>query len=282
MIYTIKQYKDKSFTDKMDLIRFIKSKREELIAIKASEYKTSSTRVISNELIQKAHQPIIEDISGDFIHVKSVINTTNVIDSHRDLHLKGIWNKTVKDNPYSYHLESHIDRFEKVISNKAKSYNETMNFKDLGLNVNMMIEANINEFILERKKNEIMFDAYKNGEVENHSVGMLYVKYSLAIADEDDKKEMDFYNEMKKQAVNPEVADEYGYFWVVSEAKKREGSAVVFGSNSITPTLWVKNYEPNKTNSIKNIEPLENTQKEEPTEVTHDVIKLIKEKNYFH
>jgi hypothetical protein len=171
-----------------------------------------------------------------------------------------IWNKTVADNPYSYHLKQHEAKFESVISNKAKSYNENMNFNQLGLNVDFKTVANINEFTLSRRKMEFMFDAYVNGDVKQHSIGMLYVNLDVAYYDEDSQKQMDFFNEMKSKAVNPEVADEYGYFWVVYEAKKREGSAVVFGSNSITPTLYVKNYEPSK-DTQKNIEPEQSTHK---------------------
>tara|TARA_R100000789_G_scaffold92402_1_gene90936 strand:- start:282 stop:1079 length:798 start_codon:yes stop_codon:yes gene_type:complete len=243
MNYTIKQYPDKKFTDKMDQTRFIKKHFEELKEIKKAEYKTNSQPIISG-LKTKMFEPQIEDITSDFIEVKSVINTTNIIDSHLDLHMPNIWNKTVKDNPYSHHLKQHENKFESVISKKAKSYNENSNFNQLGLDVDFKTVANINQFVLERSKIPFMFDAYKNGDVDQHSVGMLYVDLDIAYYDEDSQKQMDFFNEMKEKCVNPEVADEYGYFWVIYEAKKREGSAVVFGSNSVTPTLWVKNYEP--------------------------------------
>lgn len=263
MKYTVKQFPEKSFTDSMDLIRFMQQNKEELFAIKKAEIKTKSEPLLCNDIFEKSFEPIIEDIITDFIHVKTVINTTNVIDSHLDLHLQGIWNKTVKDNPFSYHLKSHMSDFEYVIANKAKSYNENMNFKDLGLAVDMDMQANINEFFLQRKKLPIMFDAYKNGEVKEHSVGMMYVDIDIAYRDESSQKEMDFFNEMRSKAINPEAADEYGYFWVVSQAKKREGSAVVFGSNSITPTLFVKNYEPSKDTRKDIIEPPTSTQTSE-------------------
>ena len=35
------------------------------------------------------------DTSEGMHHI--VVNTTNVLDSHDDLHVKGIWNKTIKD-----------------------------------------------------------------------------------------------------------------------------------------------------------------------------------------
>lgn len=259
MRYTVKQFPDKSFNDKMDMVKFMQKNRDELFAVKKAEYKTKSEAVLKSGIFVKDFEPIIEDITGDFIQVKTIINTTNVIDSHADLHMREMWNKTVKDNPFSHHLKSHKADFEFVISDKARSYNEKMNFKDLGLDVDMEMDANINEFIMERKKLPLMFDAYKNGEVKQHSVGMMYVSYDLAFYDEDSQKEMDFFNEMKSKAVNPEVADENGYIWIIYEGKKREGSAVVFGSNSITPTLSVKNYEPASSATQYKSEPSNNT-----------------------
>lgn len=253
MIYTIKQFPDKKFSDKMDLTRFIKKNYDDLFKIKKSEYKTGAEVLIKDEIV-KEFEPIIEDITSDIIQVKAVINSTNIIDSHMDMHMPKIWNKTVADNPYTYHLKEHERKFEAVISNKAKNYNEISNFNLIGLNKDFETTINVNEFTLERNKMPFMFDAYKNGDVRQHSVGMLYVNYDIAYYDEDSEKNMNFFEEMKALAVNPEVAEDSGYFWVVYEAKKREGSAVVFGSNSVTPTLYVKNYEPSQ-NTRKN-EPL--------------------------
>ena len=258
MIYTLKQFPEKKFTDKMDQTRFIKKHFSQLLDIKKSEYKTNSQPILKSGLLSKDFMPEIEDIRGDLIQVKTVINTTNIIDRHLDLHMRKIWNKTVKDNPFSHHLKQHENKFESVISKKAKSYNEESNFNQLGLNVDFKTVANINEFILERSKSPFMFDRYAQGDVDQHSVGMMYVNLDIAYYDEESEKQMEFFNEMKEHAVNPEVADEYGYFWVVYEAKKREGSAVVFGSNSVTPTLYVKNYEP--SSDTRKSEPPKGTQ----------------------
>ena len=259
MNYVIKQFPDKKFTDKMDQSRFIKENLKELMSIKKSEYKTGSEIFVNSDLIKKDFSPKIDNITSNIIEVKAIINTTNVIDNHLDLHLKGIWNKTVKDNPYSYHLKQHERTFESVISSKAKSYNEEMNFKDIGINANMMMDANINQFTIDKNKEPLMYSKYIDGEVKEHSIGMLYVDLDVAYYDEESKKEMDFFEEMLKLAINPEIAKEAGYLFVVREAKKREGSAVVFGSNPITPTLYVKNYEPQR--STQKAEPSKDTQK---------------------
>lgn len=286
MDYIIKQFPDKKFETKMDQTRFIKNHFDEMKQRKMHEYKTHSKALIEN-VNKKEYNPIIENITSDIIQVKSVINTSNIIDSHLDLHMYEIWNKTVKDNPYSYHLKQHEAEFESVISSKAKSYNEKTNFNKLGLDVDFKTTANINEFILEKSKMPFMFNKYVEGEVKQHSIGMIYVNIDVAYYDEDSQKQMDFFEEMKGKAVNPDIADEYGYFWVVYEAKKREGSAVVFGSNSVTPTLWVKNYEPSAKDTQKlYIEPQKSTQEKiEPSIIDtqidyNDLSKRVKNINF--
>jgi hypothetical protein len=264
MIYTIKQFPDKKFTDKMDQTNFIKKKIKELSAIKLTEYKTECSYILKSELLTKGFKPQIEPITGDIIEVKAIINTTNVIDSHMDLHLQGIWNKTVKDNPYNPVLKQHENKFESVIANKAKNLNQNMNFKDIGVDIDFAMQANCNIFTVDKNKQPLMFDKYTSGEVDQHSVGMIYVDLDIAYYDESSQKEMDFFDSMLLQCINPEIAEEAGYVWVIREAKKREGSAVVFASNPLTPTLYVKNYQPQSI-----------TGKTEPQSSTHQLTKMF-------
>lgn len=260
-MYSIKQIADKKFADKMDLTRFIKSNYSDIVRLKLAEYKNNVNKAVDINRLESNFTPKIEDISGDIIEVKALINSTNIIDSHLDLHTFKAWNKSVADNKSTYILQEHQNKFTHVLSRKGANSNEVMNFKDFGFG-DMDFTANISTFTLKREDNPFMFDQYAQGKVTNHSVGMLYVmgKLGLAYYDEDSEKNMEFFEKYKAQAVNPEMADEYGYFWVVSEAVKREGSAVVFGSNPITPTLEVRNYEPgNHSQSNKN-EPSNDTQ----------------------
>jgi len=65
--------------------------------------------------------------------------------------------------------------------------------------------------------------------------------------------------------MNKEMADEYGCFWAVTEAKFIEGSAVVLGSNSATPTISVQQ---------EKTEPSEDTQKDNEDSRQSDTIDL--------
>jgi predicted methyltransferase len=91
---------------------------------------------------------------------------------------------------------------------------------------------------------------------------MRYVKLELAVNSESkwDVEEKAVWDKYYNEIANKEVADERGYFWVVSEAKIVEGSAVVKGSNFATPTISV---EAVKDTPTEQTEPLKDTQKEQ-------------------
>ena len=117
-----------------------------------------------------------------------------------------------------------------------------------------MMDSNI-----EKAKNSQIFGEYKDGLIDQHSVGMYYTKIELAMNSEEPehveyKKVYDTYID---QIGNKAEAEKAGYFYAVKEAKLIEISAVLEGSNTLTPTLGVKNIEPTKV-----------TQEDQPTEVT--------------
>ena len=263
-----KEFPDREFSSQEELFKALKENKPSLIALKKStEKRTDSISYVNSEVSKELVNNKEENGSNtevDKLQVKVVINTTNFIDSHNDLHINGIWNKSVSDNSNKgfLHLQEHDRDFDKVISDNAKGYVESVSWKSLGLPYNGKTEALIFDSIIEKKRNEFMFKQYANGWVKNHSVGMRYVKIDLAVNSESewDKDEKEVWDKYYNVIANKEVADERGYFWVVSEAKIIEGSAVVMGSNSATPTISVENKTEadNITSEIK----------EEPTEVT--------------
>lgn len=198
-----------------------------------------------------------ENTNPDEITVKIVINTIGVMDSHDDVHVAGIWNKTVQERKNMLHLQEHKMTFDHIISDKVKATVEQIAWKDMGVNAVGTTEALVFESTISRKRNPFMFEQYKNGYVTNHSVGMQYVKIDLAINDSEDKEAYALWEKYLPTILNKELAEEKGYFFVVMEAKAIEGSAVPIGSNTITPTL-----------EVKHIEPTPVTQTNEPAPVT--------------
>lgn len=194
----------------------------------------------------KAEGDTVELENAEIINVKAVINTTNVIDSHMDCHIPGIWKKTLSETKLLYLLQEHDMKFDKVISDSVndelKAYTQKIAWNKLGQTFEGNTEALIFESKIKKDVNEFMFNLYKNGRVLNHSVGMRYVKIYLCINSTEAyyASEKDNWDKYYPEVANKEIADERGYFWAVTEAKIIEGSAVVKGSNEFTPTLEIE------------------------------------------
>ena len=69
------------------------------------------------------------------IKVKAIINTTNLYDSHQDVHIKGLWKKTLQEKRKIYLLQEHLMKFDHVISRDVKATTETITWKELGYNM---------------------------------------------------------------------------------------------------------------------------------------------------
>ena len=272
----VKEFPDRQFETQEDLFKALKENKKELISLKKSIEKRAdavsysySTTIEKN--VNKEDSNEINDIKE--LQVKVVINTTNFLDSHNDLHVNGIWNKSVSDNANKgfLHLQEHEREFDKVISDNAVGTVDLMTWKSLGFPYNGKTEALVFVSNVQKKRNEFMFNQYANGWVKNHSVGMRYVKIDLAINSESewDKDEKEMWDKYYSVIANKEVADERGYFWVVSEAKIVEGSAVVMGSNSATPTLSVENKA--------EADNITSETKDEPKKFTQSELELLKQ-----
>ena len=217
----------------------------------------------------KANEEPTELKYGDYIY--PVINTTLYLDSHQDVHLDGIWNKSAKEQAGKVSLIiNHDFRVGKVISfpNEVEPMVKRMKWKDLGRSYEGETEALIFKALLTEDSNDTGFRYYKNRRPVEHSICMEYVKIHLAVDsdDEDWKEERNNWEKYLPLVVNPEKAIQMGYFWAVAEAKiHKEGSMVLRGSNDVTPTLYDIGAE--------KITP----EKEEPTKVTPERMQKINE-----
>lgn len=199
-----------------------------------------------NAFKQFAIKEMESSLSKDQIRPICIINTTNIIDSHLDLHIPKLWNVSLKQNGKRVlHLQEHKNTFQTILSSgkDLKAYTESTSWEDLGFSFPGKTEALVFDSIIKRDRNEgskFMIDQYAKGYVNNHSVGMYYVRIVMCISDENYGAEYEAWEKYLPMAVNPEVAEERGYFWAVTEAKVVEGSAVPLGSNYATPTLSIE------------------------------------------
>ncbi len=78
------------------------------------------------------------------------------------------------------------------------------------------------------------------GMYDARSIGFQYVNLVFCERNSNDENHRKNWDTYLPMAINPEVAEEGGYFWVVKEIKLWEGSDVSFGANELTPMLGVK------------------------------------------
>lgn len=184
-------------------------------------------------------------LEKEVIEVVAIINTTNIMDSHKDVHIPGLWDKSLNENKRIKHLQEHVRKFDHVISDKddLKAYVKNYTWKELGYDAKGKTQALVFESKVRKERNPFMHEQYAKGNVDNHSVGMRYVKMVTCINDEDYGAQYEAWEKYFPQVINSEEAEKSGFFWAVTEAKCLEGSAVVDGSNFVTPTTSVKDIE---------------------------------------
>jgi len=206
--------------------------------------------------------------TAEKIKVRFVANTTKLFDSHGDVHIDQLWNKSLKETKDNYHVKEHEFNFEGVISDNVKVLVKQMNWTDMGINFEGQTQALIYDSIISKSDNQYMFDKYRTGKVKQHSVGMRYLKIDMAVNDDRYEKEFGIWEKYFDIIVNKDDVLNVGYFWAVTEAKHVEGSAVLRGSNWATPVLNIQ--------QTKNEPPAGTHEKTEPGKSTLKASELIK------
>jgi hypothetical protein len=200
------------------------------------------------------------------------VNSSNILDSHGDLHVKGNWDKTVKEQQKKVYLVfDHILKRSEIVAMKEdiELLTAEIPFSLIGKDY----EGDSYVLIYKVAKNKIANKEAKewleNGYSFEASVRMQYVKMELAVnsKDKDSEKEKAIYDKYIGQIANAKEFSSIDYFWVVQEAKNvSESSLVMFGSNSATGTLQ-ENKEAVIDTSINN-EPSKDTQNEKKNKIT--------------
>lgn len=252
------------FTTEKELFDFLVDNEDQIFTQAKSQIKRADAFYYNTEPLKSldASKSTVEEnqenlLNKAVLNVKTVINTTNILDSHKDVHIPGIWTKSLKETKSRMlHAQEHKTReFNKIISSGAdlKSYVKSTTFKDLGYDLEGDTEALMFDSKVRKDRNEYMHEQYAKGYVTNHSVGMIYVKLVTCINNEDYPVQKENWDKYEPMIANRDALKNCKYFWAVLEAKAIEGSAVPNGSNSFTPTTSVKSVEQEKTVSKKEL-----------------------------
>lgn len=260
---------NKHFDTKAEAVKAIIAQHDEIVEVKKSAVKFSDPSGFSINSKAEALKDMLTPRNlgyGDLVY--PVINTTNYLDSHGDVHIPGIWKKSLKEQQNKVFLIiNHELAVGKVITQPKdlEMFTERMAWKDLGSNFEGETEALIFKAKLTERSNVDGFNAYKFGDPVQHSIRMMYDKVYFCVNPElDDEADSASYNDnwekYLKEVINLDVAKDRGYFWAVPEARIfKEGSMVLFGSNDITPTIY--DIGKSSLDTLDN-EPPESTQQE--------------------
>lgn len=247
----------KNITDKKEIFSYLHKQKLELIAMKMMAIKfTDNFGVTEKELTEfKAlNTSNVDDVASGVIKRTIIGNTYYWMDSHDDVHIEGIFSKSISERALNkiFHLADHEFKTSAKIGKFTKVYEKAVQWNNLGVNKFGYTSALFADSDIREDYNRSAFKAYLNGEMDQHSVGMQYVDLALAINDPEYKEEYAEWVKHIDKIGNRDKAEIKGYFWAVKEAKLREISSVLEGSNELTPTLNNK------------IGPVATTQKEGP------------------
>ena len=256
---------DKSFENKSQLIKALKENKKDIIGIKKSQIQKSCEKGVAVG-VQKELKVLTSNkelqLDDDFYYI--AVNTTKILDSHKDLHVSGIWNKTVKDQQgKNYLVMDHVLSMSSVIVKKEdiEMIVSDVPFSSVGKSYLGMTQALIYKFRKDSVINPMAKEWLESGDDIEASVRMQYVDILLAInsTDPDDEEEYKVFLNYIDQIANKGDFEEISYFWVVKEAKNvAESSLVLQGSNSATGVIEQK------------VEPSQDTQKHESLQNTHE------------
>lgn len=230
----------KSFETEKEFLDYVVDNEQLILNAKKSEIKEAdgfgSIGIVQRDFNTEKTQT---NENATEVAVKIVINTTNILDSHKDVHIPGLWKKSLKESGSRVlHLQEHVRKFSHVIAkgDDLKAYTETVSWKNLGFNFEGKTEALTFDSLVKRSQNKEMFEEYLKENVTEHSVGMQYVKLVTCINNEDYPVQKENWDKYAPMVVNKDALEKTKVFWAILEAKAIEGSAVLMGSNSFTPT----------------------------------------------
>ena len=258
---------NKNFEDKEVMFAELLANKELIIKEKTSNILKSIDKGIAITSNQEAILKAIEtnkelNIDKDFYYF--VVNSSNILDSHGDMHVKGNWDKTVKEQQKkTYLVFDHQLKRSEIIAMKEDIEMLTLEipFSLIGKNYDSNTYALVYKVHKDKIRNKEAKELLESGYSFEASVRMQYVKIDLAMDSnlKENAKEKENFDKYFNEIANKEDFEEITHFWVIKESKNvQESSLVMFGSNPATG-LINENKEADTITSSKN-EPLEDTQ----------------------
>lgn len=265
----LKEFPGKEFATKEEAFAALRANKEILIEAKKAEIYTATEKglsVFANQTKIKKSLETSKAFAFDDNYYYFVVNSSRILDSHKDVHIDGNWEKTVKEQQGKVYLVfDHTLKRSEIIAMKQdiEMFTATIPFSLLGKSYEGDTYALIYKVAKDRIVNAEAKEWLEKGYDLEASVRMQYMDIALAMNsnDPDDAKELENYEKYINVIANKDEFEDIYYFWAVLQAKNvLESSLVMFGSNHATGQIQEN----------KNSEAVEDTkEKNGPSNDTH-------------
>jgi len=249
---------NKEFETKEEMFKELKDNLDILIDKKKSEFQHSvdkgtavSCKSLGGLKLSDTEKAAIQ-IDNDYYYI--VVNSTNILDSHEDLHVDGIWNKSVQEQQgKNYLVTDHELEVAHVVVKKAyiEMFVANVSFKSLGYPYDGNTQVLVYKFRKDKVINQGAKEWLESGDEIEASVRMRYITIEFAMDSNDPEyaTEKKRYDQYLPKIANKADFDYIQYFFIIKEAaNQRESSLVVAGSNHVTGNIiQQKNNEPDKS-----------------------------------
>lgn len=239
---------------KEEYFKYLKTNKALLIAEKQLEVKYTDSITHAPTLVRrepkapsalKYDSSTLEEVPSerDSIDVTVVCNTAWFCDSQMDVLTDSSYTKSIKAKGISIpHIADHKQSSTAHVGDVTAIYTKVMPLSDLGLDQEGSTTALVMESTVRKDYNDDVYKFYANGKINQHSIGLRYneIQFAINSKHEDYKEEFAIWEEYYPKVINKDKVDERGYFYVIKEVDVIENSCVLFGANSLTPTLSMK------------------------------------------
>lgn len=246
-------FPDRTFATKEELFKELKDSSEIIMEQKKSLIQKSCDKGISVtckslDLLKFTDQLKGIRIDDNFYYI--AVNSTRILDSHDDLHMDGIWKKSIKEQQgKNYLVVDHELAIKSVVVRKEhiEMFTAKIPFSLIGKPYEGDTEVLIYKVAKDKVKDETVKEWLDSGDAIEGSVRMQYVTILLAMDSNapEDATEKKNYDEYLPMIANKADFEYIYYYFIIKEAKNvKESSLVVFGSNSSTGQITNSKTEP--------------------------------------
>lgn len=193
-------------------------------------------------------------------------NSTRILDSHEDVHIDGLWKKTIQERQFkNYVVTDHeLEILNTVVRKEyVELFTAKVPFSLLGKNYEGNTEILIYKFPKDKVQIPVVKEWLDSGDAIEGSVRMRYIKFVFCMDSNnpDDSELKANYDKYYPYIANKNDFEYIPYFFAILEASnEKESSFVLYGSNSTTGQIVSENKnEAGSATSNKN-EPSNDTQ----------------------